>query len=51
MLGMLARKMWTAEHLTRDNQWGYWHPYLPFLGDEVTGRRSRSSAPDASAWP
>ena len=38
MLGMLARKMWPAEHLTRDNQWGYWHPYLPFLGDEVTGK-------------
>jgi len=38
MLGVLARKMWTAEHLTRDNQWGYWHPYLPFLGDEVTGK-------------
>ena len=38
MIGVLARKMWTAEHLTRDNQWGYWHPYLPFLGDEVTGK-------------
>src|SRR5581483_4152215 len=38
MLGMLARKMWTAEHLTRENQWGYWHPYLPFLGNEVTGK-------------
>jgi len=38
MMGELARKMWTAEHLTRDNQWGYWHPYLPFLGDEVTGK-------------
>jgi glyoxylate reductase len=38
MIGALARKMWTAEHLTRDNQWGYWHPYLPFLGDEVTGK-------------
>src|SRR5271157_1693073 len=38
MLGILARKMWPAEHLTRDNQWGYWHPYLPFLGDEVTGK-------------
>jgi glyoxylate reductase len=38
MLGVLARKMWTAEHLTRDNQWGYWHPYLPFLGDEVTAK-------------
>jgi len=38
MMGTLARKMWTAEHLTRENQWGYWHPYLPFLGDEVTGK-------------
>jgi glyoxylate reductase len=38
MMGVLARQMWTAEHLTRDNQWGYWHPYLPFLGDEVTGK-------------
>ena len=38
MLGMLARKMWSAEHLTRDHRWGFWHPYLPFLGDEVTGK-------------
>jgi glyoxylate reductase len=38
MLGVLARKMWPAEHLTRENKWGYWHPYLPFLGDEVTGK-------------
>ena len=38
MMGTLARKMWTAEHLTRENRWGFWHPYLPFLGDEVTGK-------------
>ena len=38
MLGALARKMWTAEHLTRENKWNYWHPYLPFLGDEVSGK-------------
>ena len=38
MMGALARKLWPAEHLTRENQWGYWHPYLPFLGDEVTGK-------------
>jgi glyoxylate reductase len=38
MLGALARRMWTAEHLTRENTWSYWHPYLPFLGDEVTGK-------------
>jgi glyoxylate reductase len=38
MMGVLARKMWPAEHMTRENRWGYWHPYLPFLGDEVTGK-------------
>jgi glyoxylate reductase len=38
MMGSLARRMWTAEHLTRENKWSYWHPYLPFLGDEVTGK-------------
>jgi glyoxylate reductase len=38
LMGTLARRMWPAEHLTRDNQWGFWHPYLPFLGDEVTGK-------------
>jgi glyoxylate reductase len=38
MMGVLARKMWPAEHLLRKNKWGYWHPYRPFLGDEVTGK-------------
>src|SRR5450432_3889632 len=38
LLGTMARKMWPAEHLLRENRWGYWHPYLPFLGDEVTGK-------------
>ena len=38
LLGALARKLWPAEHLTRENRWDYWHPYLPFLGDEVTGK-------------
>ena len=38
MMGALARKLWPAEHLTRENRWGYRHPYLPFLGDEVTGK-------------
>jgi glyoxylate reductase len=37
-LAALARRMWTAEKLVRENQWGYWHPYLPFLGDEMTGK-------------
>jgi glyoxylate reductase len=34
----VARRLWSAEHLTRENKWGFWHPYLPFLGDEVTGK-------------
>jgi glyoxylate reductase len=38
LMGALARKLWSAEHLTRENQWGFWHPFLPFLGDEVTGK-------------
>ena len=38
LMGAVARKLWSAEHLTRENKWGYWHPYLPFLGDEVTGK-------------
>jgi glyoxylate reductase len=38
LMGTLARKMWPAEQLTRENRWNTWHPYLPFLGDEVTGK-------------
>jgi glyoxylate reductase len=37
-LAALSRRMWTAEKLVRNNQWGFWHPYLPFLGDEMTGK-------------
>src|SRR5271169_59421 len=38
LMGALARKLWSAEHLTRENRWTFWHPFLPFLGDEVTGK-------------
>jgi len=38
ILGNLARKLCPSERLVRDNRWGIWHPYLPFLGDEVTGK-------------
>ncbi len=38
MMGALARQLRNAEHLLRENKWDYWHPYLPFLGDEVTGK-------------
>src|SRR6202140_401790 len=38
MLGMLARKMYASERLVREQKWPAWHPFLPFLGDEVTGK-------------
>src|ERR1700751_1272118 len=38
MMGMLARKMWQSEYLVRKQKWPSWHPFLPFLGDEVTGK-------------
>jgi glyoxylate reductase len=38
IMASVARKMWSSERLVRDKQWGAWHPYLPFLGDEVTGK-------------
>jgi len=38
ILGSVARKLYPSERLVRENRWGAWHPYLPFLGDEVTGK-------------
>jgi glyoxylate reductase len=38
ILGAAARKLYPSERLVRENRWGAWHPYLPFLGDEVTGK-------------
>ncbi|MEJ2007459.1 MAG: D-glycerate dehydrogenase [Acidobacteriota bacterium] len=38
ILGAMARKLYPSERLVRENRWGAWHPYLPFLGDEVTGK-------------
>src|SRR6201997_4804694 len=38
MMGMLARKMYSSELLVREQKWPSWHPFLPFLGDEVTGK-------------
>jgi glyoxylate reductase len=38
ILGDAARRLFPSERLVRDNHWGTWHPYLPFLGDEVTGK-------------
>src|SRR5215471_9705033 len=38
MMGAVARRLWDSEKLVRENQWGSWHPFLPVLGDEVTGK-------------
>jgi glyoxylate reductase len=38
MMGDVARKLWNAEKAVRENQWDSWHPFLPFLGDEITGK-------------
>jgi glyoxylate reductase len=38
MMGAVARKLWPSENLVRENKWGTWHPLLPFLGDEVSGK-------------
>jgi glyoxylate reductase len=34
----VSRKLWPSERMVRENRWEYWHPFLPFLGDEVTGK-------------
>jgi glyoxylate reductase len=38
IMAAVARKMYPSERLVREKKWGSWHPYLPFLGDEVTGK-------------
>lgn len=38
MMGAVSRKLYSSEKLVEENQWGCWHPYHPFLGDEVTGK-------------
>ncbi len=38
ILGCLARRTYPSEQLVRNGEWKTWHPYRPFLGDEVTGK-------------
>ena len=38
MMGSVSRKLYSSEKLVEENQWAFWHPYLPFLGEEVTGK-------------
>src|SRR2546421_1979139 len=38
MIGAVARRLWDSEKMVRENKWGSWHPFLPFLGDEISGK-------------
>ena len=38
MMGAVSRKLYSSEKLVEENRWTSWHPYYPFLGDEVTGK-------------
>jgi glyoxylate reductase len=38
IMGCVARKTYSSERLVEEGKWPSWHPYEPFLGDEVTGR-------------
>ncbi len=38
IMGAVARKLYPSERLVEEGKWPSWHPYEPFLGDEVTGR-------------
>ncbi len=38
MLGAVARKLYPGELRVRRGEWTTWHPYQPWLGDEVTGK-------------
>src|ERR1044071_509034 len=38
MMGAVSRKLYSSERLVETKEGGPWPPYLPFLGDEVTGK-------------
>lgn len=38
LLGAVSRKLYTSERIVRDHQWETWHPFLPVLGTEVSGK-------------
>ncbi|MFY9611237.1 MAG: D-glycerate dehydrogenase [Blastocatellia bacterium] len=38
MMGAVSRKLYSSEKLVEEYGWDSWHPYHPFLGDEVTGK-------------
>lgn len=38
MLGAVARRLYPSESLVRSGGWKAWHPFHPFLGEEVQGK-------------
>jgi len=38
IMGCVARKLYPSERLVEEGKWPSWHPFEPFLGDEVTAR-------------
>lgn len=38
ILGAVSRRLYASENLVRQNDWQFWHPFIPILGDEVTGK-------------
>src|SRR6185369_11710606 len=38
IMGTVARMTWPSEQMVREKKWSTWHPYHPWLGDEVTGK-------------
>ena len=38
IMGAVARMTWPSEQMVREQTWSTWHPYHPWLGDEITGR-------------
>ncbi|MEK6322388.1 MAG: D-glycerate dehydrogenase [Acidobacteriota bacterium] len=38
IMGAVSRKLYSSEKLVESGEWRSWHPYYPFLGDDVTGK-------------
>ncbi|HEY2944542.1 MAG TPA: NAD(P)-dependent oxidoreductase, partial [Vicinamibacteria bacterium] len=38
IMGAVARRTWPSEQMVREQTWSTWHPYHPWLGDEITGK-------------
>jgi glyoxylate reductase len=38
IMGAAARRTWPSEQMVRERTWSQWHPSLPWLGVEVTGK-------------